>query len=250
MSDQTLVENRALKQPSVERPSKPLIMARKVATGWRVTRDWTRFLLTGSRWGVPELADFVVKNYPFNAFQVPAELTALGELLAARRPERALEIGTFRGGTLLFLAQLASPDATLVSVDLPGGKFGGGYSDARAWCYRRFARRHQRLQLLRGDSHSTQMQEQVAAAFSGHKVDYLFIDGDHSYDGAKRDFELYAPMVRKGGLIAFHDIVDGDPEMVGGVPRFWSEIKSPYRHEELIKDRQQRAWGIGVLHID
>ncbi|MHA6532569.1 class I SAM-dependent methyltransferase [Paenibacillus sp. BAC0078] len=33
----------------------------------------------------------------------------------------------------------------------------------------------------------------------------LFIDGDHSYSGIKRDMELYAPRVVRGGFIAFHD---------------------------------------------
>jgi hypothetical protein len=43
-----------------------------------------------------------------------------------------LEIGTARGGTLFFLTRLASPHATIVSVDLPGGPFGGGYPRRRA----------------------------------------------------------------------------------------------------------------------
>jgi hypothetical protein len=33
----------------------------------------------------------------------------------------------------------------------------------------------------------------------------LFIDGDHRYEGVRRDFEMYSPLVGAGGLIAFHD---------------------------------------------
>jgi predicted O-methyltransferase YrrM len=40
-----------------------------------------------------------------------------------------------------------------------------------------------------------------------NKVDFLFIDADHSYEGVKKDFEMYSPLVRKGGIIAFHDII-------------------------------------------
>ncbi|WP_248927673.1 class I SAM-dependent methyltransferase [Paenibacillus hamazuiensis] len=36
-------------------------------------------------------------------------------------------------------------------------------------------------------------------------ISALFIDGDHSYAGVKRDIELYAPRVVRGGFIAFHD---------------------------------------------
>lgn len=36
-------------------------------------------------------------------------------------------------------------------------------------------------------------------------IDLLFIDGDHSYEGVKADYENWAPYVKKGGFIAFHD---------------------------------------------
>lgn len=32
---------------------------------------------------------------------------------------------------------------------------------------------------------------------------------------------MYSPLVRKGGTIAFHDIVPGPPGAIGGVPTFW-----------------------------
>ena len=239
----------ALKKPVAQRAETGYSLLRKVAKGWNASRCWIRYLLVGSRRGVPGLVDFVLGNHFFRAWQVAGELTALGEILATLRPKCALEIGTSRGGTLLFLCRLASPQATIVSVDLPRGRFGGGYSSARAWFYMRFARR-QRLQLLQGDSHSSEMLARVKAVLGAQELDYLFIDGDHTYEGVKRDFELYAPLVCPGGIIALHDIVDGTPEKVGGVPRFWREIKSQYRHTEIIKDRQQGGWGIGVLHVD
>ncbi len=36
-------------------------------------------------------------------------------------------------------------------------------------------------------------------------IDILFIDGDHSYKGVIRDYNLFSPFVRKNGLILFHD---------------------------------------------
>lgn len=224
-------------------------MLRKVVKGWNAICCWIRYLFVGGRNGVPGLVDFVIGNYLFSAGQAPSELTALGEILAARRPERALEIGTARGGTLLFLTRLASPQATIVSVDLPGGKFGGGYGRTRAWLYKRFARRRQRLQLLRGDSHSSNTLDKVKAALRGQELDYLFIDGDHTYEGVKQDFEWYAPLVRKGGVIALHDIA-AHPSTGCEVSRFWNQIKSQYRRIEIIKDRQPGWAGIGVLYVD
>lgn len=245
-----MVQVSALRQPAPEPPAQKYTLRYKLAWRWQEGRCWARYLLAGRRRGVPGLVNFVVENHSFAAWQIPSELTALGEILAELRPERALEIGTAQGGTLLFLTRLASPRATIVSVDLPAGKFGGGYSIKQQWFYHRFARRGQKLHLLRGDSHSPEMLARVKATFGNQVLDYLFIDGDHRYEGVKSDFEMYGPMVRKGGLAVFHDIVDGPPENVGGVPRFWREIKARYRHEELINDPQQGGLGIGVLYVD
>ena len=250
MADQTLAQSSTLKKPVAERTKTAYALLRKVSKAWKASRCWARYLLVGAHRGVPELVDFLVGNHLFLAIQVPSEQTALGEMLANLRPERALEIGTARGGTLLFLCKLASLRATIVSVDLPGGRFGGGYGKIRAWFYQHFARRRQRLHLLQGDSHSTGMLNRVKAAFSGQPLDYLFIDGDHRYEGVKSDFEMYAPLVRSGGLIAFHDIVNGPAGNVGGVPRFWSEIKAQYRHTEIIDNASQGGFGIGVLYVD
>jgi hypothetical protein len=81
-------------------------------------------------------------------------------------------------------------------------------------------------------------------------LDYLFIDGDHRYEGVKRDLEMYGPLVRKGGLIALHDIVDGPTHLVGGVPQFWREIRSQFRFMEIIKDPSQGGYGIGILYVE
>jgi cephalosporin hydroxylase len=217
---------------------------------WSAACCWIRYLFVGARNGVPGLIDFVFGNHFFSASQVPAELTALGEILAARRPECALEIGTGNGGTLLFLTRVASPQATIVSVDLPGGRFGGGYGSTRAWLYKRFARRRQRLQLLQGDSHNREILGKVRAILRGRDLDYVFIDGDHTYEGVKQDFELYAPLVRKGGVIALHDIAEHAPTSGCEVSRLWNEVKQQYRHAEIISDRQQGWAGIGVLYVD
>jgi len=38
------------------------------------------------------------------------------------------------------------------------------------------------------------------------KIDYLHIDGDHSYEGVKKDFELYSQIMSENGIITIHDI--------------------------------------------
>ena len=57
--------------------------------------------------------------------QVREEIAELLRILKSLNPRTCLEIGTAGGGTLFLFAQVASPDATLISIDLPGGPFGG-----------------------------------------------------------------------------------------------------------------------------
>ena len=164
-------------------------------------------------------------------------------------PNNILEIGTARGGSLLLWTRIASEDATIISIDLPGGSFGGGYPLLRKLVYSNFGKVRQKIILIRGNSHDSKTLGKVKCILQSSKLDFLFIDGDHSYEGVKRDFEMYSPLVRKGGIIAFHDIVPGPPEKVGGVPKFWQEIKHKFKHIEIVKDWGQGGYGIGVLYV-
>ncbi len=165
------------------------------------------------------------------------------------KPKVVLEIGTAYGGTLFLFSRVASKDATIVSIDLPGGRFGGGYHVWRLPLYKSFAVSAQRIHLLRGDSHKAETLEQLRAILDRKELDFLFIDGDHNYDGAKNDFEMYGSLVKRGGLVAFHDIVPGLREKVGGVPQFWKEIKDRYGGQEIVENWGQSWGGIGLLRL-
>lgn len=62
------------------------------------------------------------------------------------------------------------------------------------------------------------------------------------------DFQMYSPLVRKGGLIALHDICKHPPETGCEVNKFWNEIKHAYLHQEIISSQNQKWAGIGVLY--
>jgi predicted O-methyltransferase YrrM len=59
------------------------------------------------------------------------------------------------------------------------------------------------------------------------EYDLIFIDGDHSYEGVRRDFELYQELLSPRGYIVFHDI---DPDHIfrdgagGQVYKFWQDL--------------------------
>ena len=180
--------------------------------------------------------------------QIREEVTEFLKIVERMSPRNVLEIGTADGGTLFLLARVASEDALLMSLDLPGGPFGGGYSERVIPLLESFAVKRQRIHLVRADSHSKDTRKMVDQVLGEQKVDLLFIDGDHSYEGVRKDFETYSPLVRKGGIIAFHDICPGPEENVGGVPRFWNEVSLGRDSKSVIKDPKQFGFGIGILY--
>jgi predicted O-methyltransferase YrrM len=164
--------------------------------------------------------------------------------------QNILEIGTASGGSLFCLCKLAKNDATIISMDLPGGEFGGGYPEWKTSLYKMFNKKDQKLILLRCDSHLDESVKKIKEILNGKQMDFIFIDGDHSYEGVKKDLEIYSPLVRKGGIIAFHDIApNGSKESAGGVPAFWKEIKNKYQYKEFIENEKQTGYGIGCIII-
>jgi len=180
--------------------------------------------------------------------QVKDEILGLLKIVSRMKPRVILEIGTANGGTLFLFTRVALEDAIIISIDLPGGKFGGGYPKWKGILYRAFALPGQRIHLLRADSHDRETLEQAKRILDGKEIDFLFIDGDHTYEGVKKDFEMYSPLVREGGIIAFHDIVVHPPETGCEVSKFWGEIKDDYNSEEIVKERSQNWAGIGVVY--
>lgn len=192
---------------------------------------------------------FPFKRWSIRSAQVEEEIMELLKILARRKPKFILEIGTAGGGTLFLFARISSPDAVIMSIDLPGGRFGGGYHEWRILLYKSFAIYKQKIYLIRQDSHALSTLNMVEKILEERRLDFLFIDGDHTYDGVKKDFEMYSKFVGEGGIIAFHDIVLGPPEDVGSVPRFWDEIKHNFKYVELVKNWKQSGYGIGVIYM-
>lgn len=72
----------------------------------------------------------------------------------------------------------------------------------------------------------------VAAQGWDQKIDLIFIDGDHSYEGVKADWELFLPHLNEFGVVVFHDTLwdlQPDPKIARadmGVPRFVEELRA------------------------
>lgn len=183
------------------------------------------------------------------ACQKFSEFVQLVDLVEEQQPRSVLEIGTLSGGTLKAWCECADPEATIVSVDLPGGRWGGGYSMETAARLEGYAGLGQSLHLIRDDSHREGTRKMVGAFAP---FDFAFIDGDHTYEGVKQDFDDYSPLVRQGGLIAFHDVLPHPNVPDCDVDRLWAELREDFEVEEFLSPEETHPewgqWGgIGVI---
>lgn len=217
---------------------------------WRmgIGRQLARIAATATRDGPAPLllARRAIREY--SAIQRTWELQALIGQVRRVRPRVLVEIGTHLGGTLVCWFAVADPAAHLVSIDLPAP--GADTRDETLARAVRQRRPSQRLTTITGDSHAPETLARLREALQGAAVDVLWIDGDHSYAGTRQDFEMYAPLVRAGGLVAFHDI-HGSRMFPGSQSHvFWAEITPRHRTREFIADpRPGEGMGVGIVFL-
>ena len=195
---------------------------------------------------IESLISFTFWCRPIRPMQIKKEIIELLKIVKKENCKTLIEIGTAKGGTLFLFTRVVSPDAILISIDLPKGKFGGGYSVFRIPLYKSFKYKNQKIFLLRENFHEYSTFEEVKKILGEKKADVLFIDGDHTYYGVKKDFEMYKKLVKNGGLIIFHDIFSHTFDSEVEVYRFWNEIKDKYDVIEICS-KEKVSYGIGII---
>lgn len=181
-------------------------------------------------------------NYKVETSQIRSEILSLAKTVEALKPKTILEIGTARGGTLFIWSQLASDEA--ISCDIND-------TSTQSELWRAFPPpgSNCRVTLLTGNSHDANFKQQVKKHLRGEKVDFLFIDGDHTEKGVTADYTEYKELVRAGGIIAFHDIVEKQALPSNQVNHLWKRLKYEMATEEFINDPKQCGFGIGVVRV-
>ena len=189
----------------------------------------------------------------FGAMQKPAEFAALLTMLEAASPRTILEIGVGKAGSSWAFSKIEALER-IVAIDLPGGPWGGGPTEESI----KYIADNSPIKydFIAGNSMSSECLEAVKKLLfksfdKFDEVDFLFIDGDHSYSGVKTDFLTYKQFVREGGLIAFHDICEHAPETGCEVKKFWDEIKESTPKDKYVEFISEPTnWGgIGVLKV-
>lgn len=198
--------------------------------------------------------------------QIRPEISELFDIVAVHSKDtetyNILEIGTKFGGTF-YLWNSINKNGLNISIDLESGIHGGVSKEEMdkrdVW----FNERFDNCRFIRGNSHDPSTLMEVIRLLTSVlpdknnevsvNIDMLFIDGDHTYEGVKQDFQMFSPFVSSGGLVVFHDITDSKRhrDRNVNVSQFWNEIKGNYEHYEIIHpdtdDVDQRWAGLGIL---
>ncbi len=133
---------------------------------------------------------YIVQNF--------SELKWLTEKVKGLDPSVIIEVGIEKGGTLKVWEQLLQQDknSILIGIDL-GLSVSWKTEESKV-----------DVHLIKGNSQDYSTLDQVKQILGKRKVDFVYIDGEHTSHAAMNDFQFYGSLVRPGGLVGFHDIGD------------------------------------------
>jgi len=182
---------------------------------------WMPDLMTGSAW---------IEHAPF-AFWI----------VSALRPKTIVELGVHRGFSYFVFCQAVQRlhlDTRCFAIDTwLGDEHAGFYGGEVYGAVRSHNRRY--------DSFSRLVRSDFSAArdsFADGSIDLLHIDGCHTYEAVRRDFESWLPKLSKRGVVLFHDTAEYANGF--GVHRLWEELRCRYPHFEF-----RHGHGLGVAAV-
>ena len=173
--------------------------------------------------------------YEHYALQKVHELTFILSLL--EKDDLVVEIGCDAGGTSWAIKEMGV--RRHIGIDLPGEK----YSSGLAWQGPADA------EMIWSDSHKPETKSQLCKLLDKETIDFLIIDGDHTYAGVSEDFRMYSQLC--SGLVIFHDICEHHELPEVQVHRFYADKvkQGSYPHVEYVSENDTTWGGVGVLDL-
>ncbi|WP_369940420.1 class I SAM-dependent methyltransferase [Xanthomonas medicagonis] len=180
------------------------------------------------------------RSVPFSAWlgHVPFASWLVEQL----RPQSIVELGTHRGASFLAFCQAVEEQqltSRVFAVDSwEGDEHAGFYGDDIYNELREYQQRH-----YAGISEMLRMRfSQALEYFADGSVDLLHIDGLHTYEAVREDFETWLPKLSGRGVVLFHDTCVRERGF--GVWQYWAEISRQYPAFEFT-----HTHGLGVLLV-
>jgi hypothetical protein len=193
--------------------------------------DLTSFVAAESFWVPDQFADSAwIEHAPFGFW-----------IIEAMRPRTIVELGVHHGFSYFVFCQAVRRlqlQARCFAIDsFEGDEQAGFYGHD---VYEDVLRRNRRY-----DGFSQVIRSTFAQAcdqFADGSIDVLHIDGCHTHDAVRRDFETWLPKLSSRGVVLFHDTAERSPGF--GVHSLWDELRVRYPHFEFM-----HGHGLGIIGI-
>jgi len=162
------------------------------------------------------------------------------DIVEAVRPKITVELGTQGGLSFFTFCQSIKEnniDGVAYAIDTWEGEEHTGKYDETVF---EGVQSHARKEYM-GFAYLLRMLFQEAIHhFENESIDLLHIDGLHTYEAVKEDFETWYPKVKPGGIILFHDVYARIMDF--GAWKFWQELMEQHSTFEF-----RHGFGLGVL---
>lgn len=163
----------------------------------------------------PQLSKYLIDNYDGYWGQQADRFTGnLGfgslhyQIISIQKPLRVLCIGSQRG-FIPAICALACKHNRRGHVDFVDAGFAEPHP--KAWSGDGFWKKINpkthfgKIGIQKYISTFVMSTEEFSTKYPKKRYDYIYVDGDHSYDGVKNDYKLFWPKLNKNGYMAFHD---------------------------------------------
>lgn len=167
------------------------------------------------------------------------------DLVANTKPKVIVELGTHKGNSLFSFAQAIKDlnlKTELHAIDTWEGDEHAGYYEEDV--YKKFLKiKEKYYKDVNIIPHKMYFDEAVDN-FKNNSIDILHIDGLHTYEAVKHDFENWLPKVnKKTGIILLHDVCEKRDDF--GVYKLWDELKKQFKNTLTF----EHYHGLGVLFL-
>lgn len=163
-------------------------------------------------------------------------------ITSAFRPRVFVELGTFRGASYCAFCQAVKSVKTKTkcfAIDTWQGDAHAGEIEQEVLL--KLKKHHDPL--YKDFSRLVQSTfDNALNLFADGSIDLLHIDGFHTYEAVRHDFETWQPKMSKRGIVLFHDTTVRERDF--GVWKFWDEVKQNRPHFEFL-----HSHGLGVLFV-
>ncbi len=167
--------------------------------------------------------------------QVTSEINWLQHVVAEKKPEIVVEIGTAEGSSFVRWLQFSNLKK-IISIDFTT-QFTGVRGDLFDKCKEECNSRNIYFNFIDADSHEQSTCEWLKKELNHDEISFMFLDGGHTLKDITMDFEMYAPFVKDGGIIGFHDTLKSiwSEELYDiQVANFYNGLKNYFQHDEMI----------------